>query len=116
MFRQLIFNHAQSFRAGQQIEKALGIGGLGVLRYSGLLEERTKRGGWKAEWSDGVMVGPILNSDDVPDDKKPGLEVDLFVKSARAETAIFEWPTPEVKARNVRSAERRRTRQNRRRQ
>ena len=36
MFRQLTFDHAQSFRAGQQIEKALGIGGLGVLRYSGL--------------------------------------------------------------------------------
>ena len=36
IFRQLIFNHAQQFRAGQQIEKALGIGGLGVLRYSGL--------------------------------------------------------------------------------
>ena len=36
IFRQLIFNHAQSFRAGQQIEKALGIGGLGVLRYNGL--------------------------------------------------------------------------------
>ena len=31
MFRQLIFNHAQSFRAGQQIEKALGIGGFGVM-------------------------------------------------------------------------------------
>ena len=36
IFRQLSFNHAQSFRADQQIEKALGIGGLGVLRYSGL--------------------------------------------------------------------------------
>ena len=36
IFRQLIFNHAQSFRAGQQIKEAPGIGGLGVLRYSGL--------------------------------------------------------------------------------
>lgn len=81
-----------------------------------LLEERTKKGGWKAEWNNGAMVGHILNSDKVPDNKKSGMEVDLFVKSARAETAIFEWPTPEVEARNARSAERLRNRQNRRRQ
>lgn len=31
MFRPLIFNCTQSFRAGQQIENVLGIGALGVL-------------------------------------------------------------------------------------
>lgn len=81
-----------------------------------LLEERTKKGGWKAEWNNGAMLGHILNSDEVPDSKKAGMEVDLFVRSARAETAMFEWPTPEVEARNARSSERHRTRQNRRRQ
>lgn len=57
-----------------------------------LLEERTKKGGWKARTVDGQLSGHISNSTSVPTDSKPGDEVDLVVTSAKPTEAIFRWP------------------------
>src|SRR5690606_20321350 len=45
-----------------------------------LLEERTRKGGWKARHEVSGLEGPIQNSAAVPADKKPGDRVTLIVK------------------------------------
>lgn len=57
-----------------------------------LLEERTKKGGWKARTVDGQLSGHISNTTNVPTDRKPGDEVDLVVTSAKPTESIFRWP------------------------
>jgi len=64
-----------------------------------LLEERTKKGQWKAEHPPSGFIGNIENSDAVPADKKPGDTLQLIVASATA----FEFPTPEEEARAQRA-------------
>jgi len=59
-----------------------------------LLEEKTKKGGWKAKHEPSDRVGPIQNSGDVPADRKPGDRVTLIVMSAGVTGDIqFRWPT-----------------------
>ena len=48
-----------------------------------LLEEKTKKGGWKAETIDGSMGGAIINSPDVPADAQPGEELRLKVRQPK---------------------------------
>ncbi|HET6377349.1 MAG TPA: type III-B CRISPR module RAMP protein Cmr6 [Methylocella sp.] len=60
-----------------------------------LLEERTKKGQWKAKHPPSGFIGNIENSDAVPADKKPGDTLQLIVASATA----FKFPTPEEEAR-----------------
>lgn len=64
-----------------------------------LLEERTKKGQWKAEHPPSGFIGNIENSDAVPADKKPGDTLQLIVASATA----FKFPTPEEEARAQRA-------------
>jgi CRISPR-associated protein Cmr6 len=64
-----------------------------------LLEERTKKGQWKAEHPLSGFVGNIENSDAVPADKRPGDALQLIVASATA----FKFPTPEEEARAKRA-------------
>jgi CRISPR-associated protein Cmr6 len=64
-----------------------------------LLEERTKKGQWKAEHPPSGFVGNIENSDAVPADKQPGDTLQLIVASATA----FKFPTPEEEARAKRA-------------
>ena len=61
-----------------------------------LLEERTKKGGWKARAVDGIMSGAIANSPKVPEGTEANCEVELFVQSPGARDAIFLWPSPDV--------------------
>jgi len=63
-----------------------------------LLEEKTKKGGWKARHVDSNQSGPIVNTEKVPGDKQPGEEVELIVASA-SESMSFRWPTEEEKQR-----------------
>ncbi len=58
-----------------------------------LLEEKTKKGGWKARHDSSGLVGPIQNSGDVPGDKKPGDKVPLIVASANPREIAFRYPT-----------------------
>ena len=60
-----------------------------------LLEERTKKGGWKAKIASQGLEGPIVNTADVPADKKAGDSVSLIVSSISADgkQIQFRWPT-----------------------
>ncbi|MFO8072230.1 MAG: type III-B CRISPR module RAMP protein Cmr6 [Polyangia bacterium] len=58
-----------------------------------LLEEKTKKGGWKAKHEKTDLVGPIQNSAEVPGDKKAGDQVDVLVMSVSSsgKTADFRY-------------------------
>jgi len=59
-----------------------------------LLEEKTKKGGWKAIDPISGKVGHIENTADVPPNKKPGDTVRLQIRSVHAGGALtFRWPT-----------------------
>ncbi|MCI0457634.1 MAG: type III-B CRISPR module RAMP protein Cmr1 [Gemmataceae bacterium] len=58
-----------------------------------LLEERTRKGGWRAQHVATGIAGPIQNSGDVPGDKKPGETVSLIVQSANEREIAFRYPT-----------------------
>ncbi|MEJ5276603.1 MAG: type III-B CRISPR module RAMP protein Cmr6 [Thermogemmata sp.] len=58
-----------------------------------LLEEKTKKGGWKARHVTSNISGPIVNSGEVPADKKAGDIVPLIVQSANEREIAFRWPT-----------------------
>ncbi|RMG32143.1 MAG: hypothetical protein D6725_18275 [Planctomycetota bacterium] len=58
-----------------------------------LLEEKTKKGGWKARHIATGISGPIQNSADVPADAKPGDRVQLIVQYARPNEIAFRYPT-----------------------
>lgn len=64
-----------------------------------LLEERTKKGQWKAEHPPSGFIGNIENSEAVPADKKPGDALQLIVASATA----FKFPTREEEMRAQRA-------------
>lgn len=61
-----------------------------------LLPEKTKKGGWMAKLVTHAIKGPIVNTGDVPPDKKPGDRVTLIVHSVSADgrQVQFRWPTP----------------------
>jgi CRISPR-associated protein Cmr6 len=58
-----------------------------------LLEEKTKKGGWKAKHQATGISGPVQNSNDVPGDKKAGDTVTLIVASANEKEIAFRYPT-----------------------
>jgi CRISPR-associated protein Cmr6 len=58
-----------------------------------LLEERTKRGGWRARHEPSSLAGPIQNTSDVPADKKAGDRLTLIVASVSAREIAFRFPT-----------------------
>jgi len=72
-----------------------------------LLEERTKKGGWKARHEPSGLEGPIQNSAAVPSDRRSGDRVSLIVKIAKGRESGFEWPSEKSPAR---SGDRRRKR------
>lgn len=58
-----------------------------------LIEEKTKKGGWKAKHQTSGLQGPIQNTRDVPDDAEPHSQVRLIVASANPREIAFRWPT-----------------------
>jgi CRISPR-associated protein Cmr6 len=58
-----------------------------------LLEERTKKGGWKARHEPSGLAGPIQNSADVPVTEKAGGRLTLVVASVSAREIAFRVPT-----------------------
>ena len=59
-----------------------------------LLEEKTKRGGWRAKHGPSDLSGPIQNSDAVPPEAKAGDSMKLVVAFANPNAIAFRWPTP----------------------
>ena len=56
-----------------------------------LLEEKTKKGGWKAKHLDSGLQGPIQNTKDVPTDAQPGQRVELTVAYVHSQEMAFKW-------------------------
>ena len=57
-----------------------------------LLEEKTKKGGWRAQIKGYSQIGPIQNSDQVPGNVKSGDTVRLVIASINEREAAFKWP------------------------
>ena len=62
-----------------------------------LLEEKTKKGGWRAQIKGHSQIGPIQNSELVPADAKPGDVVKLVIASINDREVAFKWPLPAKK-------------------
>ena len=56
-----------------------------------LLDERTKKGGWKAQEQVTGRFGPIVNSDAVPTDRAPGDAITLVVASVSRTGVAFRY-------------------------
>lgn len=57
-----------------------------------LLEEKTKKGGWKASIKNNSDIsGPIINTGDVPVDKKGGDEIELKVAALKGANSSFKY-------------------------
>jgi len=65
----------------------------GVFVNAVLLEEKTRKGGWRAKHEPSGREMAIQNTPEVPTDKQPGDVVELYVFSSDA----FQWPTDDVK-------------------
>ena len=59
-----------------------------------LLEEKTRKGGWKAKHSDSGLEGPIQDSHNVPADAEPGQRIELTVASVSVREMAFKWAEP----------------------
>lgn len=57
-----------------------------------LLEEKTKKSGWRAQIMGHSQAGEIQNTDQVPADAKPGDQVRLVIASLNDQKAAFKWP------------------------
>ncbi|MCY4590491.1 MAG: hypothetical protein OXE86_07995, partial [Alphaproteobacteria bacterium] len=71
-----------------------------------LVEEKTRKGGWKAAVEIGGprIVGDIFNSGEVPSDAEPGLEAEFVVRVANPANASFMWLSPDVEERLKKAA------------
>ncbi len=58
-----------------------------------LLEEKTKKGGWRAKHEPSGANGPILNTAEVPANAQPGQTVTLVVNRANPHDSAFRWPS-----------------------
>jgi len=56
-----------------------------------LLEERTKKGGWKARHDGAGLEGPVQNSNELPPDKKAGEQITVEVKIAKGKESAFRY-------------------------
>lgn len=66
-----------------------------------LLEERTKKGGWRAEFSlpsASKLAGPLVNTGLVPAEQNAGDSVELIIHSLNKFEMIFRWPTEAERA------------------
>lgn len=58
-----------------------------------LLEEKTKKGGWRAQDPQTKLAGPLVNTGLVPGDQTAGEKVELIVHASNKLEMIFRWPT-----------------------
>jgi len=56
-----------------------------------LLDERTKKGGWRARHDGAGLEGPVQNSNEVPADKKGGERITVEVKIAKGRESAFRY-------------------------
>lgn len=90
---------SDSLRSGRQPlavarTKQVARPGPGEMVEAQLLEERTKKGGWKAMHAPSGLGGPIQNGGDVPSEKNVGDTLKLIVAIASERELAFRYPTP----------------------
>lgn len=56
-----------------------------------LLEEKTKKGGWKVSLQGNQISGTIVNTNDIPADKKAGDTIKLKITSINGTNSIFKY-------------------------
>lgn len=100
--REALEHHHQPRNASQQSRIVLPNAGVKVEAI--LLEERTKKGGWKAKHEPSGLNGPIQNHGDVPADRKVGDVLSLIVASANKREIAFRYPTTADEARTQRAS------------
>lgn len=81
------------------VKKEINLPKPGKLVEAILLEEKTKKGGWRAQHIATKNAGAIQNSKDVPSDKKPGDKIELIVAIANEQQIAFRYPTDVEKQR-----------------
>lgn len=96
--------------AGAQARATDSLPNSGDLVEAVLLEEKTRKGGWKAKHEPSGLKGPIQNTVSVPSDAAPSQRVRLVVAHANPRDVAFNWITPEVEARLSKLSDRRRQR------
>jgi CRISPR-associated protein Cmr6 len=57
-----------------------------------LLEERTRKGGWKARHEPSGIEGPVQNASEVPEEARPGDRIALEVRIAKGRDSGFAVP------------------------
>jgi CRISPR-associated protein Cmr6 len=90
---------SDSLRTGRQPHtaaksKRVALPNPGEMVDAQLLEERTRKGGWKALHGASGVSGPIQNSGDMPADKNVGDTLKLIVAIANEREIAFRYPTP----------------------
>ena len=80
---------------GRRRPRTVGLPPPGQRARAVLIDEKTKRGAWKASVEIGGerIVGDIFNTGEVPPDAEPGLAVELIVRVANPKNASFLWPS-----------------------
>jgi CRISPR-associated protein Cmr6 len=68
-----------------------------------LLEEKTRKGGWKAKHEPSGLSGPIQNNADVPEDVNAGDKLTLIVAFANRQEIAFHYPTDKDKPRALKA-------------
>jgi len=76
-------------RAQQQVSSSAPVKAGNVVE-AVLLQEKTKKGGWKAEYKG--LKGPIAQSDRIPGDAKPGDKIKLVVAFSKKNEIHFKGP------------------------
>jgi CRISPR-associated protein Cmr6 len=93
-----------SFRAAlQPSAKQVTLPKAGEMLDAQLLEERTRKGGWKAMHEPSGLSGPIQNAGDVPGDKDVGDTLKLIVASANEREIAFRYPISDEEERAQRA-------------
>ncbi|PKL76995.1 MAG: hypothetical protein CVV27_07425 [Candidatus Melainabacteria bacterium HGW-Melainabacteria-1] len=65
-----------------------------------LLEERTKKGGWRAEHPVSKLAGPLVNTGLVSGEANAGDKVQLIIHSCNKFEMMFRWPTDAERAKH----------------
>lgn len=91
--------HADALRTARQVPttanpaRQVTLPTPGEIVETQLLEERTRKGGWKARHEPSGLGGPIQNTSDVPADKKVGDRLKLIVAAVNDRELSFRYPT-----------------------
>ena len=83
-------NHRQPSKQSIRVQSINGLVA-GQETSATLLEERTKKGGWRVRINGTEYQGPIVNSNEVPSQAKVGDVIKVKINSANQKSPSFRW-------------------------